>query len=415
MIKKYFKLFPTCTFINGDNCGCLYDTSSGKMIQLDHEKASALAKSENNIPILQIKEDTSFFMQLKQMGIGDYYDNPIYVEPINSNYITEKEKILPQNYLLKKLYLEISTECNLNCIFCKRDNTLFRKTGCKLWPQKQDEELDFEKYAEIIKSFKKLQGEEIIFIGADPLLKLDKMKKIIDLAKKNGINRFTIYTNGSLITSNMIDFFSQNNITLSLEIFSLVEETYKLITGQQLKKDDILNAIKEMKYKNVNVIANVLISKYNQNEIESIIKTLKEYLPQNRINVEFIYNKPENNHYSPKWIKSIYDRNRYFGKVDTLKINFLKLYNSCLYGKIAVDIYGDVFLCPMMKAIKLGNIKRTHLIDVLRNSRYDEYIRVNKDRIRKCSACSFKYNCTECRAIEMSATNDILGVEYCNY
>jgi radical SAM protein with 4Fe4S-binding SPASM domain len=111
----------------------------------------------------------------------------------------------------------------------------------------------------------------------------------------------------------------------------------------------------------------------------------------------------------------MHNRQRYFGIVNTLKISFLKTYNSCLYGKIAININGDVLLCPMMREIKLGNIKGTTLNKVLRNSKYDEYININKDSISKCSMCSFRYNCTDCRAIEMSATNDLVGLEYCNY
>ena len=415
MIKNYFRLLPTCTFINGKNDGCLYDTLTGKMIQLDIEKTNSLKKCENNISLLEIKEDTSFLSELIEMRIGDYYEYPIYVEPININYVVEKDKIMPQNYYLNKMYLEISTQCNLNCFFCNRDNILFRKTGCKLWIKDQDEDLNIEQYEEAIKSFKNLRGEEILFIGAEPLLKIDLMRKIIYLAQKNGINKFTVYTNGTLITNDMIDFFSKNNITINLEIFSLNVNTYKIITSHQYEVDNILTIIKDMVNKNINVISNVLINKYNDNEIENIVEALKQYIPRNRIKIEFIYNKPENNYYSTKFINDIYNRDRYFGITNNLKINYLKLYNSCLYGKIAITITGDVLLCPMMRTIKLGNIKNKNLNEILKNSKYDEYTKINADSISQCSECSFKYNCTDCRAIEMSATNDLLGLEYCNY
>lgn len=74
-----------------------------------------------------------------------------------------------------------------------------------------------------------------------------------------------------------------------------------------------------------------------------------------------------------------------------------KLYNGCLNRKISVDAQGEVRNCPSMPK-SYGNIKSTSLEDVIRKKGFKDVWNINKDQIKTCRDCEFRYICTDCRA-----------------
>ena len=73
-----------------------------------------------------------------------------------------------------------------------------------------------------------------------------------------------------------------------------------------------------------------------------------------------------------------------------------KLFNNCLYKKIAIDEFGEIKNCPSMRK-SYGNIKESSLIEALNAPEFKEVWTVNKDLVTKCKHCEFRYICTDCR------------------
>jgi len=82
-------------------------------------------------------------------------------------------------------------------------------------------------------------------------------------------------------------------------------------------------------------------------------------------------------------------------------------YNSCLNRKISIDYHGMIKNCPSLSN-SFGNIKTTQLDDVLKNCHFTALWFINKDKIRICKDCEFRYICTDCRAY-LSEPLDILS------
>lgn len=180
------------------------------------------------------------------------------------------------------------------------------------------------------------------------------------------------------------------------------------------RKSNYIQLIDNLLLHGLNVQLVILVSKYNENDIETMIELLnKQYSNKIKVSLEFIYPKPANLHYSIKWKEYMYNRNLSFGKVSAEKVKHLKSHNECLYGQIAVTETGDVLPCPMMRDLPLGNVKLSSLIHILNNSEYEKYAETSKNDIEKCSSCSFRYNCSDCRALERSAQNRFESLEYC--
>ncbi len=72
-------------------------------------------------------------------------------------------------------------------------------------------------------------------------------------------------------------------------------------------------------------------------------------------------------------------------------------YNSCLHGKISIDVNGEIGNCPSLKE-KVGNINKLKLEEALNMREFKKYWNVKKDDIIVCQDCEFRHVCTDCRA-----------------
>lgn len=409
---KYFKLYPTVKFVNSNKNSCLYDFTNGLMIKLDNKNSSALNKCHNqNEPISSTTDSLVFFDKLEELGLGYYTNKLLFTEDFETINANLKTDILPQNNFIQRAFIELGSDCNFDCIFCERDTKLYRKTGCKKW-ENYEKKVNLTNWDEILNQLSKLKCKELNFIGGNPLLRIDSIINIINISKNYNFENFTIYTNGTLLDNYTINFLKNNNITLNIQILSFNPKTLNQITSNKLKVEELHKNLITLKNENINIVAQILINKYNQNEIEIIKdKLLKEYNIKN-IKIDYIYNKPKNNHYSEKYINNMY--NKHFGTVTINKFNFLQTWNSCLKGQILIREDGNISVCPMIRD-SIGNVLEEKIYNLLKKEKYSKYTKITKKSINTCVDCSYQYNCLECRAIEISATNNLYGLEFCSY
>ncbi|SIQ27147.1 SPASM domain peptide maturase, grasp-with-spasm system [Chryseobacterium sp. RU37D] len=96
---------------------------------------------------------------------------------------------------------------------------------------------------------------------------------------------------------------------------------------------------------------------------------------------------------------------KYFS-FNTYMYNESFCFNSCLGGKISIDINGNIKNCPSMPQ-SFGNIKDTSLEEALNHKEFKKYWNLTKDSVEVCKDCEFRYICTDCRAYtEQTHTND---------
>jgi SPASM domain peptide maturase of grasp-with-spasm system len=89
-------------------------------------------------------------------------------------------------------------------------------------------------------------------------------------------------------------------------------------------------------------------------------------------------------------------------------------YNSCLNGKISIDVNGDIKNCPSMRE-SFGNTQQLSLKEVSLNNSFKKLWGINKEQIEICKDCEFRHICTDCRAF-LKDPNDIYSKPLkCNY
>lgn len=157
-----------------------------------------------------------------------------------------------------KVYLDISGECNLDCIFC------YKRKGNKF---------DYASMIQIIDKLADANVLEVIFVGGEPMLCED----LIDVAKhaqRKGIIAGMI-TNGTLFTQENIgeicDVFG-NNIAVSFHGNS--NEIYKKITLVDNVYDEVIKGFKLLNANGVKPGVLFTPNKYNQDLLYKSIDNL---------------------------------------------------------------------------------------------------------------------------------------------
>jgi SPASM domain peptide maturase of grasp-with-spasm system len=82
-------------------------------------------------------------------------------------------------------------------------------------------------------------------------------------------------------------------------------------------------------------------------------------------------------------------------------------FNTCLNRKISINTEGEIKNCPSHKK-SFGNIDNMKLIDVCKMDDFRQLWYINKDKIKICKDCEFRYICTDCRAY-IKDKNDIFS------
>ena len=195
----------------------------------------------------QTQDDYIVFLPAAKSAFGVSVDKIRYIEESALAYCSGKEcdrtlKLLFDRSvqglsLLKErskstcmesvLYISPTLQCNFNCSYC------YSASG------RSKQNIDISKAKDIISAFIKTRNNNIKLIrivyigGGEPLLNFNAVRQLTDFAKlcayKQNINiLFTIITNGSLLTRDIIEWLNDNDIRLNISFEILPEEQLKL-------------------------------------------------------------------------------------------------------------------------------------------------------------------------------------------
>ena len=269
----------------------------------------------------------------------------------------------------KKIYIEITNNCNLNCSFCSIDKRE------KKFMSKDEFEL-------ILKKIKDYTNYIYLHVKGEPLLHKD-LKEFLLLADKYNI-KVNITTNGTIfknIVDDIKDIKSINKINFSLHCENNNEKYF----------DEIFTNVEKLP-RNITIIYRLWTLENNKLDKKStkIVDKIKEYYHLNEETVEKIYN--ENN---IKISSTIYvDKNNMFSwpKIDGKE---MKGYCYALKTHIAILVDGTVVPCCLDSdgIIKLGNIYHDNIEDIINSEKYMKLQKSFQDRNpceKLCKNCTFK-------------------------
>lgn len=213
MIHKYS--------LNGFNI--VLDTNSGAVHLFDDAPFAMLDYLENNVPDKAPQEMLDALSgKYDKKTIEEAYDElkELYrLGQLFSSDEYEKFAGMMKDAPLKSMCLNIAHDCNLRCEYCFAAKGDFGR-GRMLMPFEVGRKaIDF-----LIEKSEGRHNLEVDFFGGEPLMNFDVVKQIVAYArgieKEHNKNfRFTITTNGILLTDDKIDYINKemSNCVLSID------------------------------------------------------------------------------------------------------------------------------------------------------------------------------------------------------
>ena len=250
----------------------------------------------------------------------------------------------------KKIYIEITNICNLNCSFCPQDNV-------------DKKEMSPEEFEQIIKKIDKYTDYIYLHVKGEPLLH-SKLNEIIEIAFKYN-KKINITTNGVLLKQKKEYLTNIREINISLQ--SLINTNYLediFETAETLSKNTFIEYRLWIENQYSKEILNKIYKRYN---------TLENKLAKN---IYFTKDKPF------IW--------------PNLSNEVIRKSGTC-YGTrhhIAILVNGTVVPCCLDSKgiINLGNIFNTSLEGILESTRYKNIknnFENNKLSEELCTKCGF--------------------------
>ena len=261
--------------------------------------------------------------------------------------------------MYKKVYLEITNNCNLNCSFCIKNN-------------RTKKFISLEEYQTILRKLKNYTKYLYFHVSGEPLIH-PFINELIDMGSKDFYINIT--TNGYLIKK-ISDNHNIRQINISLHSFS---SKYKISLEKYL--EDIFFAIDNLSNDTYFSLRFWVNNKYN----EDIIKLLEEKY-QRKIELKNGFKIKDNVFISINkefiWPDLNNDYNSEIGTCYALK------------DHIGILVNGDIVPCclDVNGSILLGNINRDDLDKVINSERYQNMLnnfKIKRKCEKLCQKCNF--------------------------
>jgi len=413
MTQRYFHTGPTCHTVVGADGACLYDLASGDMIGLTSEQAELLSACERGRPAPPPDGiGAAFLDRLAERGLGCYLTTPAYAEKYSVG-LPDAYRDLTPVLRLSTLFVELTRECDLDCVFCTPgDERLFRRTGCKRWGG-SGEALQLDDWRSVIAQAAGLGVTQLVFIGGEPTLAFSDLAALVPEARATGILRLVLFTNGYALDHQALSFLAEHGVHVHVQLLGLTDATYAAITGRQDGFTAVAATIGALESLGIDFDVSLLVTALNEHELTMIGDEMR--IDPRRLGVEYLYPLPPNEFHADSAAAAVYERTSRLRKVGPERMTHLRRFHDCFATTVAVTAEGDILPCPMARALTLGNVRSgDRLPTALRTPRAEQLRSLGKDKLDGCAECAVRYGCDDCRALEMSATGTLTGVEFCS-
>ncbi|MGH4141070.1 thioether cross-link-forming SCIFF peptide maturase [Clostridium sp.] len=355
-------------------------------------------------------------IQKEQLYSEDKY------EPIAKNFESEPDYI-------KAVCLNIAHDCNLRCKYCFADGEGYDQQKILMSFDIAKRSIDF-----LIEHSGTRVNIEVDFFGGEPLLNMDVVKKTVTYARSiekqyNKNFRFTITTNATLLTEDIMDYLEENmvNVVLSIDGRKEIQDSIRVRINGGGTYDDILPKIKSMVERRVKSKKQYYIRGTFTSQNLDFHKDIKHFIDLGfkEISIEPVVLPPDNTlSIKKEYLEQIYEE---YDKIynELLKHDDVIFYHfnidinggACIYKRIsgcgagfeyiAVTPEGDIYPCHQFvgnKVFYMGNvydgIKKKEMSTEFRKSNI-----YNKPDCKKCWA---RFYCSGgCQANNYNFTGDI--------
>ena len=271
----------------------------------------------------------------------------------------------------KKIYIEITNKCNLNCTFCSE-------------VKRKKEKITLENFEEIIKKINNYTDYIYLHVKGEPLLH-PEIDKILDIAEKYNL-KVNLTTNGTLFP-NVVDKIKDKKALHKINFSLHSENNYK---------NYLENIFENVKKLSTGTVAIYRLWTLNNNELDKKSQEIVEKI-KNFYNLDEKTYKNLKTKNNIKISSTIYvDKDNEFTWPDNIENEISPLgYCHALKTHIAILVDGTVVPCCLDSnaSIPLGNIYDNTLEEIINNERYKN-LQISFQNRKPCESlcrrCTFK-------------------------
>lgn len=257
---------------------------------------------------------------------------------------------------MKRIYLEITNACNLNCPFCTNE--------------KGNNYLSLEDIKSYLPQIKEYTDNIYLHVLGEPLLH-PNINEIFEEAEKNNLN-INIVTNGILLNKDILMYKSLRKLSISIHSINniLIDKRYY---------ETLLDIIKDNNDKYIE------LRFYDE---DNLSETNKDFL--NKLKEDYPFEKTDR-HNSYRLKNNVYVLFNELFKWPNIEDEIINKKGYChgSIDQIAILSNKDVTICCLdPKAYnKIGNLKNNTLKEILDSKKYLDIKNNMKNHIISCELC----------------------------
>jgi MoaA/NifB/PqqE/SkfB family radical SAM enzyme len=380
--EKYFFLKSDCFLITGAVNAAIYQLCSGDVYSIDLAGRKILEQTEQGITISTIQQHAKevldkteileYLAKIESMQLGDFSHKP--VPPT-------KREIPKVSFGLGKLWLELTERCNLKCIHCYADAS----------PRRQSGNLSPERWEALISEAADLGASWIQFIGGEPLLygKVNLLR-LISKARKAQFGYIEVFTNGSLLDDEFIDFFADNGVRVALSLYSRRPEIHDSVTQVPGSFQSVMKNVEKLHQRGVPFRVSMVVMKQNREYVEETLKWIRTSFEDSPICADIIRCTPGGRDHMMNLLTPDLWTQRVRAEPMFPKIPFEtfirnRIGHPCWSGGICINSYGKVFACIMERTLALGDVSQSPLSEIVTGEKVQRIWGLSKDHLEVCS------------------------------
>lgn len=250
MGKPFIKLLHTI------NAGYFYDVNRNQLVDISEESYQYL---QDLLADKEVGTEPEEITYLRQSG----YLSDHHVEKIEHPYSQYLEDMLNRN--CRKITLQVTQNCNFRCRYCvySNDNQNSQRHHSN---KVMTEETAFKAIDFLAEHSVDTSEVNIGFYGGEPLLNFDLIKKCINYAHDRFAGKecsFSMTTNASLLSEEVIDFLVKNdvNLLISFDGPKVIQDANRIYPGYSGSTYDLVrNKILLIKVKYPNYYKKISIN-----------------------------------------------------------------------------------------------------------------------------------------------------------
>lgn len=356
-------IYMVCGAVNA----CIYNLNTKELLPIEHNQISMVQQV-----LLEPNHRNSVWSMLldKQVVVDEeeYYQSRI---------------ISLNNCTIDTAWIEIITECNYRCIHCYVDG----KTH-----EYQQSRMNLLDYKMAIDKIWKYGIRRIHIIGGEPMIHPDFWSMMEYSLKKFDFS--VLLTNGSLLDKESIEHLKKLGLSeIDVSLYSTKEEEHEKVTKKKGSYKQIISIIKMIE--NSGMICHITTVRIPGVDVGMPYSSESK----NPAIQHFDYMRASGRGAS-RWGKDkmLLENKKITSKISNRKIDPQKVlykmrYHNCFGHYIRINPDLNVYPCTMEQRFMYGNIRENDLEEIVN----DNIRTFNKDKVKECCVCEYRYICSDCR------------------